>query len=33
MKINSRIVSENESIAAFYEALHFRTESRVSMGN
>ncbi|WP_219215774.1 GNAT family acetyltransferase [Variovorax boronicumulans] len=32
MKINLQIVSGNESVAAFYEALGFAVEPRVSMG-
>lgn len=32
MKINLQIVGGNESVTAFYEALGFTTEPRVSMG-
>lgn len=32
MKINLQIVSGNEGVAAFYEALGFAVEPRVSMG-
>lgn len=32
MKVNLQVVSGNESVAAFYEALGFVTEPRVSMG-
>ncbi len=32
MKINLQIVSSNESVKAFYEALGYSTEPRISMG-
>lgn len=32
MKINLQIVSTNESVKAFYEALGYSTEPRISMG-
>jgi ribosomal protein S18 acetylase RimI-like enzyme len=32
MKINLQIVSTNESVKTFYEALGYSTEPRISMG-